>query len=71
MNAMGRRWGYWIGGFPGLRGCPILIISILLGWRRLFGFEGGVHQCFLMLKRLGLRAYHVAASLSVICDIRG
>ena len=51
--------------FPGARELPTAEYFYLVRMVDLFGFEGGVHQCFLMLKRLGPRGYHVAASLSV------
>ena len=51
--------------FPRARELPTAEYFYLVKMVHLFGFEGGVHQCFLMLKRLGPRGYHVAASLSV------
>ena len=51
--------------FLGARELPYAQYLYLVRMVLLFGFEGGVHQCFLMLKRLGPRGYHVAASLSV------
>jgi len=39
--------------FPGAKELPYAQYLYLVRMVLLFGFEGGVHQCFLMLKRLG------------------